>query len=209
MADNKLIQLDSHDDDSKFTTGEVAEFLDKSPQTIRNWSADVYELLSLYAAPQSGRSRTYTITDVRVLQYVKEQRDLDMPMESIIISLRNMKQDSGAIIGLPEIQKDEIKNRLALSEDTMQRITISMLRDQLDTSMFEVERLRKVEIEKAKLEGRIEEKEGRIEKLENDIEELKAEIKRQKDDLSESYREAGYYKGRLHEATNVEEEDTK
>jgi|GEM_PF-2794528 len=209
MADNKLIQLDNYEDDSKFTTGEVAEFLDKSPQTIRNWSADVHQFLSLHAAPQSGRSRTYTTTDIRVLQYVKEQRDLDIPMESIIISLRNMRQDSGAIVGLPEIQRDEIKNRLSLSEDTMQRITISMLRDQLDTSLFEVERLRGVEIEKAKLEGRVEEKEERIQKLENDIEELKAEIRRQKDDLSESYREAGYYKGRLHEARNVEEEDTK
>ncbi|MEO1257056.1 MAG: hypothetical protein AAFY41_19555, partial [Bacteroidota bacterium] len=133
----KIVPMEQFDDEATFTTTEVADYFGKSPQTIRNWSNDVNEFMSIHAGENSGRNRTYTITDIRVLQYVHEERTRDEPMENIIISLHGMRKD-GRLEGLPILNPEEIKNRLAISEDTAQRLTISMLRTELETKTIEL-----------------------------------------------------------------------
>ncbi|MEO1666735.1 MAG: MerR family transcriptional regulator [Chloroflexota bacterium] len=205
----KLVHIDHFDDDTTFTTTEVADYLSKSPQTIRNWCDDVQGFMSIHASPNAGRNRTYTLTDIRILQYVKEEREKDQPIENIIASLNAMKQEDGALYGLPIMNPDEIKNKLAISDDTAKRLTISMLRTELDTRTRELEHLRDVEVDNARLEVRVEEKEKRI----ADLEESEASLQEKVDELNRQLLEVNrklgeaYYKGRFDQATGVEPSD--
>jgi DNA-binding transcriptional MerR regulator len=57
-----------------YTVAQVARHIGTSATTVRNWSADYADFLSLTANPEPGTARAYTEEDVRVLATVATLR---------------------------------------------------------------------------------------------------------------------------------------
>lgn len=104
----------------RYTTTQLSEILEKTPQTIRNWTEEFSDFFTPLAT-QDGRNKLYTVEDLSVLSFIKEMREAgfrpkeihnalargdrsDIDVEELEISLRNVEANLNPTKILVELQ---------------------------------------------------------------------------------------------------------
>ncbi len=202
------------EEDRNFTTPELAQYFDQSPQTIRSWSDEFAQFLSSYASSRDGRNRTYKIEDIRILKFIAGQRRKDMAFELIRELLRDAVNKDVATVNLPDITREDVETRLEIAEYSMQEFQMQLLLDELADQSRELERLRPLDKEATKLKILLEERERQINDLKLRVRELGEKIEAMQQEILDAVRREGnaYYRGRydaVMETLNDKDDNTK
>ena len=169
-----------------YSTGQAAEMLGVTNETIRIWSREFDRHLSPGANPVKGRHRTFTRTDIEVLALVADLKNEGLRLEDIHANL-----ESGQRGIFPEVVEDSplsgMNAQIALQ-------TIRNLETQLVEANQELEDLRTVRDENIRLQNTVSMSREQIDKLENRIEALTTKIEELSIKAGEQYAR-GYVDG--------------
>ena len=121
-----------------FTTSGIQRLYDVSPQTVRNWTNEFAQHLSMSATPKTGQRRQYTLEDLTVFTLVKEMTDKGFTYEEIAVSLGN--GDRGDIPEGAKKGDDEDPLNNASPEEVAR--TLALIRER-DTALGRIEELLK------------------------------------------------------------------
>lgn len=121
-----------------FTTSGIQRLYDVSPQTVRNWTNEFAQYLSMSATPKAGQRRQYTLEDLTVFTLVKDMTDKGFTYEEIGVSLGN--GDRGEV---PEgAQKSDDDDPLNNASPEEVARTLALIRER-DTALGRIEELMK------------------------------------------------------------------
>jgi len=101
----------------KYSPENVRDMLGKSTETIRKWSIEFEKFLTPGARSiQAGQHRFYEEDDLRVFFYVKQNRDLGIPFDSIWAAL---DQGDRAVLPSGVVLASNPNNRMQILETTV------------------------------------------------------------------------------------------
>jgi len=89
---------------------QLAKRLNVTSATLRNWAAkDVTEFLSPLAQGQNGARRSFSDRDARILGWVAQMREQNIPLADIIDTLRSAQEENWRNLPeLPSAPEDEV-----------------------------------------------------------------------------------------------------
>lgn len=176
-------------------TGEIAERLGVSDNTIRNWSRDYANYLSDQGAGlQPGATREFTQDDVIVLATIAEYRDSGLTHEQISDLLDEGKR-TALIPPPPPMNEDRVRENVELTTRERAEVEIltarlNMLQAQFAQALQERENAVKAEREALKRIDELHQEladakasAARMEERASRLDELNAEIRRLKETL--------------------------
>lgn len=180
------------DKERGYSTSQVAEVLDKSISTIRNWTDEFEDFLSTLARIQSGRPRIYNTDDLSVLNLVRQMRDSGFRPEEIYEALQRgeraeMDED---VLTVVADTSDTTALKLAYQLETTQR-ELMRIENELSLARQELEKMQSVREENIRLQTRLdillEQSDKQMEQLRHDYEHQLANAeKRHKDQISQA-----------------------
>lgn len=151
------------------TTGNVQNLFDVSAQTVRNWTKEFEDYLSMSATPkEKGSKRSYTAEDLTVFALVVEKTQSGATYEDIRLALKN-----GERAQAPEVVEAEPNITDSLSSREI--ILISQITKERDIALGQLKQLKETsEADKEK-----------IDKLNQQIGELRFELRQLKSKLED------------------------
>lgn len=176
-----------------YTSGEVAKIYGVVTETVRNWTMEFAEYLSLSAHPGRNKKRTYSLEDMRVLSMVAAMKERNMTNEDIHATLK-----SGQRGELPDLSPDDVKmialgdqeKRLAVQVDQLER-TIVQLKKDLALSQEQASQAQQYKEANIKLttsldhvQKDLEEAKARVQRLENTHDEAVKDLNKRIEELA-------------------------
>lgn len=151
------------------TTGNIQSLFDVSAQTVRNWTKEFEDYLSMSATPkEKGSKRSYTPEDLTVFALVVEKTQSGATYEDIRLALK-----SGERAQAPEmVDEPDITDTLSSREI----ILISQITKERDIALGKLEQ---IEVDRAQDRDTIQKLNREIGRLEYELETLKDRLKGQ------------------------------
>lgn len=122
----------------RYTTTQISEILEKTPQTIRNWTDEFSEYLSPLAT-QEGRNKLYTLDDLAVLSFIKDMRESGFRPEEIGSALARGDRSEIDVEDLSVA----LRNTEATTNPTKLIVELQMAQRKIDSLSTELETVRK------------------------------------------------------------------
>lgn len=177
------------DSPAGYSSLQMAKILDRTPQTIRNWTEEFSEFLSLLATAGGGRPRIYNVEDLAVLYLVKEMRDQGFRTEEIIASLRqgqrgNVDPDMLSLVPHYDAESNELALEIHYLLQERDR-----LKNERDKALAQLEAMVTLKEENIRLQTTIQLQEKhsqeRMQDIKERIDDVKDETQRQIEFLRE------------------------
>ena len=176
----------------EYKSSHVQRLFTVSPETVRNWSEEFGEYLSVTATPGTGRHRLFTHEDMEVFALVAEQKEKGLTYTDIHAALKNNQRGE-----LPPMLMNQVQElQLALQIDQAQDM-VMRLESERDTALAKMQSLHDENIRlQTRLEV-IEEITGkRVEDSQKQVESLQKELERTRDEVKQLTSELGYLRGK-------------
>jgi DNA-binding transcriptional MerR regulator len=178
-------------DDILYTLPQIAAYVGKEPETVRQWAIEYQGVLSSYANPPKNKTRKFTERDVKVLLLVDELRRENFSLDEIHIAIANGQYEKKQIPSLDQIQS------LVVSAATSQlELEMRALRIDLDRAIADRDTALALAAGKQELEKQVIRLETRLEMTEELLEESQTEKKALLDEVARLREEIGRLKGK-------------
>lgn len=175
----------------RFSTGQAAAVFGVVEQTIRNWSKEFKAYMSPTATIGGGRTRYFTIEDMRIFALVAQMTEDGYHYDDVLLSLANGQQgDLPAVLVPPEtalaLRSSETYQKL--ERITQQLMEITQQRDEALATMRQLENRNILLEEQLRAKNqRAEELAGEVQKQDTKIEDLLRELARLNQEIGNSY----------------------
>jgi DNA-binding transcriptional MerR regulator len=158
----------------EYTSRQVAELYKVSVETIRQWTQEFGDFLSLSTRPGANKSRRYSVEDMRVLALVADMKHMGMGSDDILATL---------LSGQRGADPDEIEQgaQLAIQSDREKRLSFEVSRlsglfeqtkKQLEEAQAKLAEMQQVRDENVKLQTSLEHEAQQRQALEQQVKEL-------------------------------------
>lgn len=150
-----------------YSSPQLAELFQVNEQTIRRWSDEFGEYLSIHAAPGKGRPRQFTDDDLPVIALIASMKRTKAEYRDIHAALKNgergeVPDNIRAIIPSPD--RTDFQVQLLTEELQSKEMELVRLRTMLEGKQELEARLQAAHEEIARLNREIGRLEGRLEK---------------------------------------------
>ena len=175
-----------------YKSSHVQRLFSVSPETVRNWSEEFAEYLSVTATPGTGRHRIFTHEDMEVFALIAELKEKGLTYTDIHAALKNNQRGE-----IPPMLVNQVQElQLALQVDQAQELVVR-LQSERDAALARQQALHD---ENIRLQTRLElfeEINGkRLEDSQNQIEGLQKALERARDEVKQLTSELGYLRGK-------------
>jgi DNA-binding transcriptional MerR regulator len=174
---------------STYTTRQVATYYNKSDATVRNWAVEFAQYLSPTATPQQGKSRFFTVDDLKVISLVAQMKDQGFTFEEIHLSLKSGQRGEAPEVEPQDLQlmsAAEGERKLVLEIDRLQQAVV-MLRRELEQAREKVADTEVIRVENATLKTTVEYLKVQLEKAEEKLEKASQEVNQLNRQLGQEY----------------------
>ncbi len=172
-----------------FTTRHVAAYFKRVEPTIRKWSVEFADYLSPTGAPEKGKSRQFTIEDMKVFDLIADMRDSGNTYEEIHMALKSGNRGNAPDVNeqdLRVLQATEGERRVTLEVEALQRAIVDMRR-QLTLAETKAAQLDEANITIAKLETSLSSKVDNLSEAKTQLEVARQEVIKLSKQLGEEY----------------------
>lgn len=165
---------------TEYTSRHVAALYDLNNQTVHNWAQEFARHLSPNANPGKSRPRMFNAEDMKVISKIAEMKQAGKQYQDIHAALDAGEKGDGIATSPAELdQMIEGQDRTALvtqNED---------LRRQIEKLYQDLQKMRDLEVQNARLDTRITELLQQLEKAESRSDERGAEVERLREVIGE------------------------
>jgi len=109
-------------DEIRMTSPEVANYFNKTTQTVRNWTERFRHHLSPSATAGDGRTRYYIHDDLLVLALVNELREQGLEWDDIDVSLSNGQRGSLAEPDMKLIMQQDAQSQVVSYREALRQL---------------------------------------------------------------------------------------
>src|SRR3954454_4310661 len=106
----------------EYKSSHVQRLFTVSPETVRNWSEEFGEYLSVTATPGTGRHRLFTHEDIEVFALVAELKDKGLTYTDIHAALQNNQRGEVPQMLVTQMQELQLSLKVDQAQDLVERL---------------------------------------------------------------------------------------